>query len=94
MYSMQNNLDRDKYTALMSQNLQILRVKVNLSQENLANLLGVTRQTVSAIETGQRTMSWTVFLALFLLFLNNKESKQLMIALGIYTKEISNYINF
>lgn len=92
--SMENNLDRDKYTALMSQNLQILRLKANLSQEDLANLLGVTRQTISAIETGQRTMSWTVFLALFLLFLNNKETKQLLIALGIYTKEISKFINF
>ena len=91
---MQNSLDRDKYTALMSQNLQILRLKANLSQEDLANLLGVTRQTISAIETGQRTMSWTVFLALFLLFLNNKDTKQLMIALGIYTKEISNFVNF
>lgn len=91
---MQNNLDRDKYTALMSQNLQILRLKASLSQEDLANLLGVTRQTISAIETGQRTMSWTVFLALFLLFLNNKDTKQLLIALGIYTKEISKFINF
>jgi hypothetical protein len=54
----------------------------------------VPRQTVSAVETGQRTMSWTVFLALFLLFLNNKDTKQLMIALGIYTKEISKFINF
>lgn len=94
MNSMQNSLDREKYAALMSQNLQILRLKADLSQEDLANLLGVTRQTISAIETGQRTMSWTAFLALFLLFLNNKETKQLMIALGIYTKEISNFINF
>lgn len=94
MNSMENFLDRDKYRTLMSENLQILRMKADLSQEDLANLLGVTRQTISAIETGQRTMSWTVFLALFLLFLNNKETKQLLIALGIYTKEISNYINF
>lgn len=33
--------------------LKVARAEKNLSQENLAALAGVTRQTISAIETGQ-----------------------------------------
>ena len=33
--------------------LKTIRMKKNLSQEELAELLGVSRQTISSIETGQ-----------------------------------------
>jgi putative transcriptional regulator len=33
--------------------LKVARAERNLSQEELANLVGVTRQTISSIETGQ-----------------------------------------
>ena len=33
--------------------LKVARAEMNLSQEELANLAGVTRQTISSIETGQ-----------------------------------------
>jgi len=33
--------------------LKVARAENNLTQEELANLVGVTRQTISSIETGQ-----------------------------------------
>ncbi|TAK10965.1 MAG: transcriptional regulator [Anaerolineae bacterium] len=33
--------------------LKVARAEKDLSQERLANLVGVTRQTISSIETGQ-----------------------------------------
>ncbi len=33
--------------------LKVARAEKDLSQEDLANLVGVTRQTISSIETGQ-----------------------------------------
>ena len=33
--------------------LKVARAEKNFSQEELANLVGVTRQTISSIETGQ-----------------------------------------
>lgn len=44
--------------------LKLARVERNLSQEQLANLAGVSRQTISSIETGQ--YSPTAKLALML----------------------------
>jgi putative transcriptional regulator len=40
-----------KHTLHMQSNLRELRTKANLSQADLADRLGVSRQTVNAIET-------------------------------------------
>lgn len=89
-----NKIEQEKYIKLMSENLSVLRAKINLSQEELADVLGVTRQTISAVENEQRNMSWPIFLSLILIFLKNKETKRLIILLGIYTKELSDFITF
>lgn len=41
--------------AVLKNKLKLARVEKNLSQEQLANLAGVSRQTISSIETGQYT---------------------------------------
>jgi putative transcriptional regulator len=38
---------------VLKNSLKVARAEKNLSQEDLANLVGVTRQTISSIETGQ-----------------------------------------
>lgn len=77
----------------MATNLSILRSKLNLSQEELAELLGVTRQTISSFESGQRKMTWSVFLALILIFFRNEPTKKLLVALNIYTPSLNDYLN-
>ncbi|MCA9873713.1 MAG: helix-turn-helix transcriptional regulator [Anaerolineales bacterium] len=37
----------------MGNRLKVARAEKNLNQEELARLVGVTRQTISSIETGQ-----------------------------------------
>ena len=49
---------------ILKNKLKLARVERNLSQEQLANLAGVSRQTISSIETGQ--YSPTAKLALML----------------------------
>lgn len=77
----------------MAENLPILRSKLNLSQEELAILLGVTRQTISSFESNQRKMTWSVFLALILIFFRNEPTKKLLVALNIYTPALNDFLN-
>ncbi|AVX11205.1 MULTISPECIES: helix-turn-helix transcriptional regulator [Priestia] len=37
----------------MKNNVKVVRVKMNLTQQQLADKVGITRQTVSLIEKGQ-----------------------------------------
>lgn len=89
-------MTKDEKNALMkamADNLPILRSKLNLSQEELAVLLGVTRQTISSFESNQRKMTWSVFLALILIFFRNEPTKRLLVALNIYTPGLNRFLN-
>lgn len=89
-------MTKDEKNALMktmAENLPILRSKLNLSQEELAILLGVTRQTISSFESNQRKMTWSVFLALILIFFRNEPTKKLLVALNIYTPTLNDFLN-
>ena len=62
------------------------------SQEDLAALVGVTRQTILAIENGKRDMTWTMFLAFTFLFIGNEKTKQPLFDSGAYTDELASFI--
>lgn len=51
--------EKDKFIATLTPNLTILRTSAEISQEELANLIGVSRQTYSAIERKVRKMAWS-----------------------------------
>lgn len=72
-----NELKKDVIERFRNE-LPVLRAKARVSQELLAEKIGVSRQTYSAFETGKREMSWTFFLALLAFFQNNEQTKQML----------------
>jgi len=88
------SLDRKKHAAAMAENLPTLRAKLGLSQSDLAELIGVTRQTISAAENKSRDLSWTNFLSLLFLFSQNSATKDLLIVLDVYTPELAEVFSF
>lgn len=87
-------IDRKTYAERMAENLPVLRAKIGLSQEGLAGIVGVTRQTISAIENKSRAMSWSIFLSLLFLFSRNADTQKLMVAMGIYDENLETYFTF
>lgn len=63
--------------------LPALRAKIGISQDQLAEYVGVSRQTLSAIETRKRPLSWQTFLSIVLYFtLNTKTNTTLKLLPG------------
>lgn len=60
----------------MTANLLLLRTALNLTQTQLGNMIGLSRYTIMSIETGKRSMTWSVFLLLYLVFSRNVHSAQ------------------
>lgn len=58
--------------------LPILRAAISISQGELAEHIGVSRQTYCALEQGKRDISWNTFLSLFLFFTTNEQTKSLL----------------
>ena len=58
--------------------LSILRAAIGISQGELAEYVGISRQTYCAIEQGKRQMSWSTFCALYLFFSSNSKTFNLL----------------
>jgi len=69
---------------LLQNNLSALRAKIGISQEELASVVGVTRQTYYPVETGKKPMTWSMFLALIFVFDSIKETSEMLEDLRIY----------
>jgi DNA-binding XRE family transcriptional regulator len=69
-------------------NLSTIRAKTDISQDGLASKLGITRQTITAIENKRRVMQWNTFVTLVLFFVRNDEVKSIMELMGIYTADV------
>lgn len=72
----------------MAVNLPSLRAQAGLSQDKLADRLGFSRQTISAIENGKRAMQWSTYSAIALFFSGNSEIKKLMFAMNTINDEV------
>ena len=59
--------------SVLSKALPYLRKEMGVSQTELANKVGVSRQMISLIERQQQPMTWTLFLAIVFFFKCNND---------------------
>ena len=78
---------------LMASNLPTLRAKAALSQDELAERLGFSRQTISAIEGEKRDMQWSTFSAIALFFSKDTEISRLMAVMGILADDVNEMLS-
>ena len=83
---------REKLIDNMTENLPVLRKKLKLTQEGLAQIIGSSRYSVMQIESKKRKMTWSTFLSLVLLFDKNEETARLLRVLDIYTDDLDDII--
>lgn len=74
--------EKDKFISALTPELVLLRTKAEISQEELANLIGVSRQTYGAIERKSRKMSWSTFLSLIMYYDYNQKTHKMIRAIG------------
>ncbi len=73
-----SNAEQDKLIRSLTENLLLLRAKLDISQEEIAKLIGISRQTYSSIENEKRPMSWQTYLSLILFFDVNETTHSLL----------------
>lgn len=74
--------------AILQDNLPSLRAKVGINQEELASIIGLSRQSYYAIENKKKSMSWSVYLALIFFFETCVLSAEMLKDLRIYPTEL------
>ena len=68
--------------------LPVLRTKMGVSQDELANMIGISRQTYSSLETRKRKMTWSIFLSLLLVFDYNEQTHALIHKDGLFPRKL------
>lgn len=87
------DVDKDHLISILTEELPVLRAKICLSQDELSNIVGISRQTYSAIETNKRKMSWNTFLSLLLVFGYNEKTATMLEMSGAFPVELKNILN-
>lgn len=78
---------------MLVEELPTLRAKIGLSQSEVGEIIGVSKQTYSAIETKKKKMTWNLYLALILLFSINEKTEKMLEASGAFSEELQNILN-
>jgi len=87
MIRKEKNDMQNKYIDVMVKNMPVLRTSIRMTQAQLSEKVGVSRQTIVAIETKKRTMPWTLYLAIVHIFQQYEDSKVLMENFNLYNAE-------
>lgn len=83
---------KDELIKAMTDNLEMLRVRLGLTQAQLAEMIGIGRHTYMAIENKKSKMPWHIFLSLLMIFTKNKSTDILLESAGIYTNQLNDYL--
>ena len=86
-------LDKEMLIDTLTDELPALRAKLGLSQDELSSIVGISRQTYSAIETKKRRMSWNTFLSLILLYGYNEKTATYVNAVGAFPPSLKEMLN-
>ena len=69
---------------ILLDNLAPLRARIGITQEEIANIIGISRQTYYALENRSREMSWTTYLAIVFFFDSVEKTSEMLKELRIY----------
>lgn len=83
-----SNEQKENYIQRLTEALPMLRAKANITQENLANLIGVSRQTYSSLESKKKPMSWSTYLSLIFVYDSMSETNSIIRKLEIRPEEL------
>jgi DNA-binding XRE family transcriptional regulator len=92
---MSSNLDdafKDNLINILTDELKVLRAKAEISQQELAEKIGVSRQTYGVIESKKQKMTWNTFLSLLFLFEKNEGTAKIVHQIGAYPPELETYL--
>ena len=83
-----NESERDRLISNLVDELPVLRLKLGVSQDELANMLDISRQTYCSLETKKRKMSWSIFLSLVLIFYHNEATRDFVSKNGLLPQKL------
>ena len=86
------SINKHELICNMTEKLKVLRNMLGLTQDELAQKVGISRQTLVNIENKKREMSWNTFVALITVFRAERSTSDLLDHFGLYTEELNRFL--
>ncbi len=74
---------KEYYCSRLAELLSLLRIRLGMTQEELGKVSGVSRVTISQIESGRTKMNWLHFSALMMVCTADRQAKEYLYASGM-----------
>lgn len=85
--------EKNKYIDVLTEELPVLRAKADISQDELAKIVGISRQKYGWIERKNKKMLWSTYLALMFFFDHNQATHNMLRSLSAFPTELIEWIN-
>ena len=83
-----DNALRNQLMERLVDELPVLRARLGVSQADIAEKIGISRQTYNGIETGKKKMNWTMFIALIAVFRGNDQTRLMLKGIDGFEDEL------
>lgn len=80
--------EKQEYCITLGEHLRKLRAIAGLTQDDLENLCGISKERISRIENGAYIMRWSQFVNLIMIFTMNANTKEYLVAVKILTPRL------
>ncbi|MBQ1947858.1 MAG: helix-turn-helix domain-containing protein [Clostridia bacterium] len=85
--------EKKAYIEALAPQLPLLRATAGISQEEISNVIGISRQTYGAIERKAKKMSWNTYMALILFFDYNQKTHDIIRNVSAFPQELIRRFN-
>ena len=65
-------MERAEFISIMNHKIKLIRTEFNLTQEKMADAIGLSKKTLVEIEKGRNSLSWTAAVAAAVIFADSE----------------------
>lgn len=85
---------RAELISTLAENLPVFRAKLGATQDTFAQRIGLTKTTLNHIENHKKELTWSNFITIILLLIQNEDTKPLVEFMGLYPEELERFLTF
>lgn len=93
MENLYSEEEKMKLVDILTEELPSLRAKIGITQADLCEIIGISRQTYSSIETRKGKMSWNIYLSLIMFFIHNEKTLPIIDNIGAFPDKLKESLN-
>lgn len=94
MYEIITDNKKKELINILVENLPVFRAKLGATQDTFAQRVGLTKTTLNHIENYKKDLTWSNFITIILLLMQNEDTKPLVEVMGLYPEALKNFLMF